>query len=426
MTTYTLRIGSPAQVLPSWVPPEGEVAVLSVANGKLTNNFRDACSPFFETFYFRFIVNDYAGAVKNPFYGQFGATMWFGGGHSATNNNQVTALEYGLDSCTFKRVCDPTNWFPANPSLNDATSDIGALLNTSPVYWIDSVADNKPLNPHSWKTQFLQTPANGGDTCGTFYQVTIPAGGIGNRNTTGVFKLPITSASADSDSLVWERDSATAAEADGSNWSGPIITAHVPTQNRTYILTANLQGLRWYDHTTKAWVTGTGTPFDYQDADQFVPSDVSWTMFYVPDRELVVYATKLDGELRLQWMDVTQTQPTAGSVATLSETVSIANKPWSSACWCKKNNRILVFGASDIAAIEIEIPATLSDEWPVTVAPYGSGQSFPLGDGTGAGGDRASSFGKIDEDETIGCVVNFPIATQAGADLVYVYNPRSL
>ena len=102
----------PASALPTWVPQPGNVRVLtSAAGGGLANRFRDIVAPYFEPFYSVKIVNDYSGAFKNPYWGVWGCTVFFGGGHAGTNDNMVAIAEYGTNAITFKRVCDPTPWF---------------------------------------------------------------------------------------------------------------------------------------------------------------------------------------------------------------------------------------------------------------------------------------------------------------------------
>lgn len=52
--------------VPSWVPPPGEVAVLTQSNGGLRNRFIEQAAPYFEPYYYVNTVNDYSGAFKNP------------------------------------------------------------------------------------------------------------------------------------------------------------------------------------------------------------------------------------------------------------------------------------------------------------------------------------------------------------------------
>lgn len=52
-----------SEVLPPYVPAEGNVAILTVENGGLANNFRDALSPYFNPWYGVKIRNDYSGAL---------------------------------------------------------------------------------------------------------------------------------------------------------------------------------------------------------------------------------------------------------------------------------------------------------------------------------------------------------------------------
>src|SRR4051812_16995146 len=79
-----------APPLPSWVPAENTVAVLTP-----TNTFRSVVAPYFEGYYSVKIANDYSGGFLNPYFGTYGACLFFGGGHAACNDNSVIALVLG-------------------------------------------------------------------------------------------------------------------------------------------------------------------------------------------------------------------------------------------------------------------------------------------------------------------------------------------
>src|SRR3954468_23731787 len=91
---------------PSWLPAEGEVATLTAANGRLTNSFVSCVAPYYEPFYSVKICNDYSTGWLDPYFGDYGALIFFGGGHAATNDNTVMALVLGKDSCSFRRMTD--------------------------------------------------------------------------------------------------------------------------------------------------------------------------------------------------------------------------------------------------------------------------------------------------------------------------------
>ena len=79
--------------LPSWVPAPGRIAVLTQSGGTLTNSFISTVASYYEPYYSAKIVNDYSSSIFNPYFGKYGAILFFGGGHFATNDNSVIALE---------------------------------------------------------------------------------------------------------------------------------------------------------------------------------------------------------------------------------------------------------------------------------------------------------------------------------------------
>src|SRR5438552_2296223 len=82
----------PGQSVPKWVPAPGEVATLTLKNGKLTNSFISNSSKYYSSFHYAKTVNDYSTSYLNPWFGDYGAIIFFGGGHAATNDNSVSAL----------------------------------------------------------------------------------------------------------------------------------------------------------------------------------------------------------------------------------------------------------------------------------------------------------------------------------------------
>jgi hypothetical protein len=86
--------------VPSWIPAVGEMGTLTVANGKLANNYRSQCAPYFGEFWYVKTANTYGGATKNPYWGTYGCAQFFSGGHANTNDNTVTIAEYGATQVT--------------------------------------------------------------------------------------------------------------------------------------------------------------------------------------------------------------------------------------------------------------------------------------------------------------------------------------
>lgn len=413
----------PALDLPDWRPAPGEVATLTNTNGGLTNRWRDAIDAYYEPFYAVKAVNDYSGAFKNPYWGQYGATIFFGGGHAGTNYNGVIAAEYGKTAITFKRLCSATPWFGTGTDIDTRTNNGGSTA-TNPLTnlnYMESLLDGKPGSPHSYGSGDVIGPEYGGAPYGSFLRVvTAAVNRVNDNGTIAAHRLDLNDLlTGTATTRNWVRDT-DEFRSDLTNWFAPQLTAFVGPQQRVYVQTNNsTTNVRWYDRVAKTWVNGTGTTFGYDFGDGFD----SGIMFYVPSRGLLICMYPQGGVLRVQWMDVTVAQPTLGGTATLSETLTIGI-PWSAGCWCVHNNRIVLIGANNdnAAAYEIAIPATLTNTWPVERAPFGAGQTlYPPDDAAGTG----FTYKKWHYDERARCIVYMPSATVSGDDTVRVYTPRN-
>lgn len=174
----------PSSSLPDWVPAPGELAVLTQGNGRLVNHFRSQCAAFYEPFYFVKIVNDYSGAFKNPYWGRWGATVFFGGGHAATNDNSVVVAEYGDSAITFKRVSSPTAWFGGTEGVDPGpiirSNNSNANIVSSPPLDLtcgEATIDGQQCSPHSCACGDIVGPEHGGGRYGSL--VTIATGTFG-------------------------------------------------------------------------------------------------------------------------------------------------------------------------------------------------------------------------------------------------------
>lgn len=418
LTTPPPPAALPAGTLPSWVPAAGEVAVLTQANGGLSNTFRSQAAAYFEEFYFVKTVNDYSGAFKNPYWGMWGACVFFGGGHAGTNDNTVTIAEYGTSAITFRRVVDPTPWFgtgtDATTKYNNSAGNANAALNRE---YMEALVDGKPGSPHSYGSGDIVGPEHGGAANGTFLRVISAAVNVHNdAGAIAAHQVHFNDTQTPSNSRRWERVT-NLAFAPSMHWAAPNWTAFVPRQQRVYIVTRNSSSLRWFDRSMRQWVTGAGTGFDTGS-----DSHDNGAFFYVPSRDLLVYMDRRLGSLRVQWMDVSAAQPTRGGMATLSNTLALP-AAWTCACWCPDNDRIIVGGVQGEAASvhEIEIPAAPGGIWNVARAPFGANQTIAWGEVTAGIG---VSYGKWAYDSKARAIVYMPFAASSGDDTVWVYRPR--
>lgn len=406
--------------------------MLTQTNGRLANRFEDQCAPYFLPFYYVNTVNDYSGAFKNPHWGTWGATVFWGGGHGGTNDNTVTVAEYGQTAITFKRVSDPTPWFGTSTDegtrFSNSRDNANASLNFD---YMESTVDGQPGSPHSYCSGDIVGPEFGGATHGTLLQVAAAA--VNHRNTEAAFAAheirfdTLTLRTTSGANRKWRR----VTNNTGGSWFGssPFYSAFVGAQQRVYILTqgTGLPGpVRWFDRNSNRYVLGTGTGFSIEEMEGFDSGNIFW----VPSRNLLVCVYPLlNARLKVQWMSVRaqDSQPTLGSSVTLSQNLQMT-LPWSAATWCSHNNRIIVAGvAGDSGAVyEIEIPTTLNaaTQWPVTRAPFGAGQTLPLAD---PGLDFGVTYKKFHYDEKIRAIVYMPQAARAedGDDRVWVYRPRN-
>ena len=405
---------------PSWLPPVGEVATLTQAGGRLGNSFVGCTAAYYEPFYSVKICNDYSGAFSDPYFGAYGAVIFFGGGHAATNDNSVMALVLGRDACVFHRMTEPSPIFGGDSSYatrhaNSTTSSDAFIDTTRCEYRVDG----QPCAPHSYGSGDIIGPEDGGAANGSLVRVI--TGGCGVGGVPAVIAahqvdFPTATGYADggAPSYAWRRVTDTiigpSNSAQPNMWS-----AFVPAQNRIYYearAAAAQLPPRWFDRATNTYVTGTGAA---RANDSDTPD--GGTMFLVPERHLLVFLDRRLGSMRVQVMDVAAAQPswTAGGPLSTPLAVSLG---WSCGCWCADNQRIIVGGIAgdNAAAYELEIPALLGDSWPVSRAAFGAGQTITFAD--------SCSYKKWSYNPKVRAIVYMPYAATDGADVVYVYRPR--
>jgi len=401
--------------------------VLTQSNGRLANRFVEQCAPYYDPFFYVTTVSAYSGAFKNPYWGAYGATVFWGGGHAATNDNTVTVAEYGANAITFKRVSDPTPWFgtgtDANTRYANSQEDANSKLNFT---YMESTIDGQPGSPHSYYCGDIIGPEHGGATYGTLLQIASAA--VNRRNDAGAIAAheirfdTLTLQTQAGSNRKWRRVTNNTPSFFGNGMGAPYYTAFVGTQQRVYFFSqgGGAPGIvRWFDRNTNAYVIGTGTGFSIDEMDGYD----SGAVFWVPARDLLVCMYPVGGRLKVQWMSVTSSQPSVGPAVTLSQPLNLS-LPWSAACWCPHSSRIIVAGVAgdNTAMYEIEIPSTLTSTWQVTRAPLGAGQTFAPADPTV---DIGVTWKKFHYDERVRSIVYMPFANRDGDDRVWVYRPRN-
>jgi hypothetical protein len=374
--------------LPSWVPALGEMKRVTAGDGTLANNFRDVVAPWFRDYYDTEIINAYSGTAFAPDYGTYGAVISFGGGHSASNNGQVTALVPDRSGLSFVRLSNPTAWTGSTATDNtnrDANSfylNIASLVDPD---WLDAFPLDGTYSPpgiHSYSSNVVIPKNYGGATYGTLFNIGVGAGGTANINTPlntmgGAHKFSINGTTPGANS--WARSGSPGFGA-SSGYQGPLMAALVPEQNRIYYTVSNSgSSIRWYDLNSSTRVNGSNSGMS-------VASDYNTGQYiYIPSRRLMLYVKRLSGAVTIDYMDVSVLDPSVGGSASLSQVIPVDPfeigkvSSWATAAWCSDNHRLIVGktltapgdllagGSLDEAAVyEIEIPMDPSTTWPVT------------------------------------------------------------
>jgi hypothetical protein len=419
-------IAAPAG-LPSWVPAAGGVNVLTQANGKLTNAFVDCAAPYFYAPTVAKIRNDYSTSVCNPYFGTYGATLFFGAGHAASSDNTLIALVLGHSTCTFRRVINPT---PITGSGSDSTTQTNNTLRGGydwvDAEWADTLVDGKPAAPHSWGCGDVIGPADGGAAHGTFIRVFISGGGYGGDIAAQAchkvdFATTTGFADGGAPTYAWQRvarnPGAPTMTAAVSTLGGPNWSAFAPGSNRIYY-EARAAGAaispRWLDLATNTYVQGTGATRPQDGASAFGETGV---MFAVPGRDLIVFCYRGPGNvLKVLYLDDTVSNP-SWATATLSGSPALVEF-FGSACWCPDNNRIVVgeLAAGNTTLAEVTIPASITDAW--VCETYTVGTAIPW--------TTKTSYKNWTYNPTVKAIVYPGLMSPTGAstEAVYVHRPR--
>lgn len=410
-----------ASPLPAWVPAAGDSATLTNANGLLTNHLRDVVPDaglgYLDAYGIK-IRNDYSGAVALPVFGTHGAIAWHSGGHSATNNNGVYALQFDASGATFRRLLAPSD--VDTLSSGAASAGLGVdrhdCTSITDAAW-GELADGRPLAPHAWQCQVYLPPESGGGTLGSLVQVVNPAAGHAGTNHKAAHEFAFNSTTAGD--VTVSRASAAGGALSSSVYGAPVLCARIG--NRA-LITANATGdMEWLNLDTGAYVTGTNARVDVDGADSSGGgADTSSVLMEIHARDLIVCAQRRAGVLRITYVDMSAADPVESSPVTLSASVSIPDAAWSAACYCTDTGKIIVGGLASDGIAEIAVPATLTDTWTVTTVTPPSG-GVVTGETGLAFSNARGNFAYLPE---LKCVVILPTAAASGDDTVHVYRPQ--
>lgn len=415
-TTYGVQ---PPPTLPSWVPAAGGVSTFTQGGGVLSNNFRAVFDPNgvgFDMFHAKKVVTDYSSQFLHESWRSFGGLLIWGGGHSATNWNGAVMVTFNETTIEFECVLSPFDW-AATLDTGDLSSEINAygeaMVGGSPA------SPLRLIGPHSYGC--------GDFVSGVFVQPAILAAGyLQDFDGLVAHGLDLTEPSTSASSRAWVRRTNSTGSA-GWGWeSAPIITRYVPVQGRQFAIARGGGGpysMQWFDPTSNTWVQGSGTGFNYPEAQTDGGDPTNGALIYAESRDLLIAAYRSSGNLVLQYANVASgvSQPTLGGTATLSAALAIPVQ-WGAITWCEDSERILVFGVTSNTdkVYEITIPATLSDTWTVDSHTLAGGATIvPQPKGVWGKGCEYNPLTK--------CCVFFQsgLAENPTADSITVYRPRN-
>lgn len=343
--------------LPAWAPAVGNSATFDSGGSVLTNTFRSQVTVG-GAFEGSKILRAYSGTFLLPVWRDFGAIGIFGGGHANTNHNGGYGVALRQNTMTFERLWDATTWTAGE------TGDIEPELNS-----YGEKTGSSPLRVASGHSYGMNVVV--GQTLWRVLKQAVKYTGGGDIEFQSAHSIDLSSPSTGPDVRAWVR------ETNGLGaWAGtasPSFLAHSASQGRLYYMgRTNAQNLRWFDLASKAWVTGDNASWGYPSADTDGGDPVTGKLFPVPERDLVVAAYRQSGNLVLQYIQTTASQPTVAT-ASLGTSLALPVEGGKAVCWCPRNSRILVFGVTSNTdrCYEVTIPATLTDSWTVDSAVIG-------------------------------------------------------
>lgn len=401
--------------VPSWVPAAGDAVSYSGGGSVLTNNWRTISDPSgigYDTFY-SCNVTDYSSMFLHEDWGTHGGMVIWGGGHSATNYNGVTMLNFTQSTMSFSCVQTGTPWTqgfnPPNKGDNRGEYNSFGEATVGPA--------GRLASPHSY--------GSGDVVAGKFIQYYLMAAGdLGLKDGASVQSLDLTNQSTAATARQFVRLSTTAAWSFPGS-SAPQFSRYVPAQNRTYVFHHAAQNNPWwFDFNTNTCVVGTGVAIGINESTVDTGG-----LILAESRDLLIAGIRTaSGTLKLNYMNVAAgvNQPTLGGTANLSQTLTVPDN-WGAICWCSDSQRILIFGVTGNTnrVYEITIPTTLTSTWTV--------DSHVLPGGKTIVSTNFAVYGKsCDYNPKTKSVVflasnptGSPHLARSGNDVVQVYRPRN-
>lgn len=368
LRSFNIVINPPSS-LPSWVPAENTVVNLT---SSITQRMSSQVGSLYSAFYIctntgsSAIQGGFNGGVYNPDWGQYGGIIFYGAGHSYTNNNSVFVLD--LNDLKVKRITDPTD-FGQGQSGNDL---FNAPKNSRGEY----TADLQPAAAHTYDGLVLRPAASGGNACGTLIspmRCALGEIGINPDNSSQAHKLELTSTSMTGG--LWSRVSDDPGITTPIDQLTPGLWAvYDPTRNRVWYGT-NPNGprswVRYLDCTTGAHTQVDCAPH----ATMWVDSPIA--RYYALHDIIVLMGSdpNLGGELRMSYISCAN--PASGWVTPGTSGVgavfgSAGHMPLFDIV--PSLNKVLLMGRGDLTGIyECTPPSSLTPTWTFTRRAFTSG-----------------------------------------------------
>lgn len=390
--------------LPSWVPATpGAVASYTGGGAVLTNNWRATHDPTavgYDPFDSKKINSAYSGPVWVPGWRDYGGVFFFGGGHSATNYNAGHVLSLYADTMTFECVITPTAW-----GVGDINrGNIESLVNSFGEATVG--VSGRIAGPHSYGA-LVVVGSNRDKVLMPYSQAyTYTSASSASQS---LQTLDLSNPAAANTARVWVRESGTLGALTGM--SSPTHAVYVPSQDRIYFMPRGTGNLKWVDWASKSYVTGSNAGWGYDASDTNGGDPQSGALLHVPERNLVLCCYRSGGNLTIQRISTTDTQPTVASV-TLGSTIAVPVDGAQALAWCPRSARVLLLGST---VHEIAIPATLTDTWAVTSHVPNIAITYPA----------LGAWGKFEYDDNIRAIVIPQAFVDTGNDVVQVYRPRN-
>lgn len=385
-------IGPRVRPLPAWVPASGGVAELTVANGGLVREPSTVAMSGYGAFYQPKLKEAFSDWCFNPYMGAYGEYVLHGGGHANTNENTVLAMMPTSDGIDWRVLINGTAHYgnTSEQATANATTPVNSLPGGYDSDWCEYQLDGKPASRHAYGSMDVIGPENGGEARGTYEYWMNAANSISSLPVAGAAPHRIRFTS-DAGPYSWERIGATTLTATMGNVNPWVVSCYVPDTNRVYLeanASTSQQTVKWIDRATNTRQTSGGTMrLSAGNAD-------SCAMFYVPSRQLLIFADSSGGNVRLQCMNVAPgvTNPGWQTTVSLSQAVPVQGA-WGIAGWCPDNNRIVIGGSTNDATgiYEVEIPTPTTGAWTVTRRAFTSGS---ITSNAWTGSARSCTYGK--------------------------------